>query len=266
MVVVSADDMTPDTYPHGARETTTAELSDTPYTPSAESAPTTRCDCAIAEHFYAPRRRSSAPPARGGAVVAAVGAGPDGDGALPEAGHHVVASFSRANAAGDDDLRRVVRAVEDAEALEERRSARTGTSSTARRGPRPRPRGVPRARTTSTRTAPAPRQRWTRGSATASSAAAKAGAAEKAGDAAGAARGGPRRLLAASPRAAPGPLRRGHPARRGRRPAPGPRTSSRRCGGSRAGRRSASSSRRRPPRRRRPWAASPFDPRRRRSP
>ena len=33
MVVVSADDMTPDTYPHGARETTTAELSDTPYTP-----------------------------------------------------------------------------------------------------------------------------------------------------------------------------------------------------------------------------------------
>ena len=33
MVVVSADDMSPDTYPHGARETTTAELSDTPYTP-----------------------------------------------------------------------------------------------------------------------------------------------------------------------------------------------------------------------------------------
>ena len=33
MVVVSADDMSPDTYPHGARETTSAELSDTPYTP-----------------------------------------------------------------------------------------------------------------------------------------------------------------------------------------------------------------------------------------
>ena len=33
MLVISADDMSPDVAPHGARETVSASLADTPYTP-----------------------------------------------------------------------------------------------------------------------------------------------------------------------------------------------------------------------------------------